>query len=67
MMIPNCHTLKAIAWTDFNYLYHNCYIGSIYKMEYNGYFSNDIENGTIVAFEDFKNTTDLEASQDNIY
>jgi hypothetical protein len=36
-------------------------------MEYNGYFSNDIQNGTIVAFDDFKNMTDLEASQDNIY
>ncbi len=58
MVIPNCHILKTVAKFDITYFYNNCYIGSLYKMGYNSYFSKDIQNGTIVAFEDFKNMTD---------
>jgi|688.fasta_scaffold1295875_1 hypothetical protein len=52
---------------DLNFIYRNCFLGKSYQLTYDSYFSKDIENGTIVGFEDFKHSSEEEASYDDIY
>jgi hypothetical protein len=67
MTIPNCYTIKLLSMIDYSLIYHNCFLGEIYKKEYNSFFTTDIDNGTIVAFDDFTHRPDLKSSQSDVY
>lgn len=57
--VPNCHFLKILPYLSYDFIGHNCFLGDKYKKIYDEFFYRDISNGTIVAFDDFKNTTDI--------